>query len=273
MFRHRLLLCLLALSPLTFTSLAHAADGPLSQADRLTQLDLSQYQGKFKAAAAIFDLNEDRWYKFNKQLCALPQSPFSTFKIFNTLAGLDSGVLGNLQTTYKWDGTRMPIKSWERDHDVPSAFSNSVVWYYRRLAEEIGSVRMQAYLDQADYGNRDISGGIDNFWLDSSFAVSPNDQVVFLKRLYRNELPFSLEAMRSVRSIMVDTEDADAILSGKTGSNWENGHYTQGWYVGHLEAKRTRLVFAFYIEGEDASGLVAREMVKRIFRDMKLLPE
>jgi len=252
---------------------ANVSDTNLPLVERLSTLKLSAYQGSHNAALAIYDLNTDQWYRFNKSGCVARSTPCSTFKIFNSLAGLQAQVLQNRNTTFRWNQQQQPIKSWQRDHDLASAFKNSVVWYYRQVAREVGSEKMQNYLDQVNYGNRNISGGIDQFWLGSSFLVSPNEQVILLKRLYRDELPFSTAAMRTVRSIMVDVVDPDSILSGKTGSDWHEGSYRQGWYVGHLRSGDFKLVFASTLIGPGAHGQKARAMMLRIFRDLALMPE
>jgi beta-lactamase class D len=40
---------------------------------------------------------------------------------------------------------------------------NSVYWYFQEMARRVGPTRMQTYLDRFQYGNRNISGGIDKF--------------------------------------------------------------------------------------------------------------
>lgn len=247
---------------------------PPSLSEHLEGFNLTPYVGESQAALAIFDLEEDRWIRFDKDRCALRSTPCSTFKIFNSLVGLDSGVLKDTETTYPWDGTKQFSKAWERDHTLKSAFKNSVVWYYKKLARDVGSERMQSYLDRADYGNRNISGGIDRFWLGDSFKVSPNEQVVLLKRLYRNELPFSMHAMETVRKIMVDEELSSkyATVSGKTGSDWDDGTFIQGWYVGHYEGDNYRFVFALCMVGDGYHGPHARKVMKQILGDLQMLP-
>jgi len=241
-------------------------------ADRVALLDLNTYRGSFDAAFAVFDLDQDVWYKWEKETCARRFSPCSTFKIFNTMAGLDAGVV-TPQTVFAWDGSKLPFASWMHDHDLSSAFKNSVVWYYQKVAQGVGEARMQTFIDQVGYGNRDLSGGIDRFWLGSSLQISVAEQVIFLKRLYRNELPFSVEAMRTVRTLMTDVVDTTSTLSGKTGSHFPDGVWRAGWYVGHLQTRDTRLVFAMHLDGEGASGAKARDMVIRIFRDLDLMPQ
>jgi beta-lactamase class D len=69
----------------------------------------------------------------------------------------------------------------QRPHDQ-HALPNSVVWYCQEVARRIGSARMQAYVDRFAYGNRDILGEIDQFWLTGGLRISPEEQVDFLQR-------------------------------------------------------------------------------------------
>ncbi|MFP9052255.1 penicillin-binding transpeptidase domain-containing protein, partial [Enterococcus faecalis] len=48
------------------------------------------------------------------------------------------------------------------------------------LARDIGEERMKTWLHTLSYGNEDISGGIDQFWLQSSLTISPLEQETFL---------------------------------------------------------------------------------------------
>jgi beta-lactamase class D len=62
-----------------------------------------------------------------------------------------------------WDGTIHEFESWNQDHTLRSAIRDSVVWYYQELARRVGDEQMQHYVAAVEYGNQDISGGIDLF--------------------------------------------------------------------------------------------------------------
>ena len=95
-----------------------------------------------------------------------PRLPASTFKIPNSLIALETGVVGDPdQDVFKWDGVVRAIEAWNRDHTLRSAIGASAVPVYQEIARRIGAERMQKYLDLFEYGNRDIGGGIDQFWL------------------------------------------------------------------------------------------------------------
>ena len=80
---------------------------------------------------------------------------------------------------------------------------HSTVWVYQQFAREIGEVREKEYLTRIQYGNADLSGGVDRFWLDGALRISAMEQVDFLRKLYRNELPFKVEHQRLVKDIMI----------------------------------------------------------------------
>ncbi len=91
--------------------------------------------------------------------------PASTFKIFNALVALETGVIPDEHATFKWDGVERSVPAWNQDHDLASAISVSAVWYFQELARRIGRERMQEWIDRAKYGNQNIGGEIDSFWL------------------------------------------------------------------------------------------------------------
>ena len=164
-------------------------------------------------------------------------SPCSTFKIPNSLIGLETGVVSDASFVLPWDGVRRPREEWNRDHDLRSALSHSVVWYYQELARRVGPDRMQKWVSAFSYGNEDISGGIDRFWLGSSLRVSPDEQVDFLGRLHAGELPVSPRSVAIVKEILLQDAPGPGIAyRGKTGSCQDPGApQPHGWWVGSVE--------------------------------------
>src|SRR3982074_2875616 len=116
--------------------------------------------------------------------------PASTFKIPNSIIALETGVVADPdKDVFKWDGVTRSIEAWNKDHTLRSAIAASAVPVYQEIARRIGAERMQKYVDQLDYGNRDIGGGIDQFWLTGNMRIDPVQQVDFVDRLRRGGLP------------------------------------------------------------------------------------
>ena len=100
--------------------------------------------------------------------------PASTFKIPNSLIALETGVVEDPdKDVFKWDGVKRDIEAWNKDHTLRSAIAVSAVPVYQEIARRIGEERMQKYVDLFEYGNRDIGGGIDQFWLTGNLRIDP----------------------------------------------------------------------------------------------------
>jgi len=56
--------------------------------------------------------------------------PASTFKIVNSLIGLQTGVISSDSMVIKWDGVVRPIPEWNKDLTMYEAFRVSAVPYY-----------------------------------------------------------------------------------------------------------------------------------------------
>lgn len=193
--------------------------------------DHFQVEGSF----ALYDPQQNKYIFYNPDQFTQAFSPASTFKICNSLIGLETGVIKDEHFVIPWDSIgRNPV--WDKDHDMKTAFANSTVWYYQELARRVGGEQMKSWLDQANYGNVDTSGGIDLFWLTGGLRISPQQQMDFLKRLYNYELPFSQRSVDLVKNMLVARDTLGYVVSGKTG--W-GGHGAQdvGWYVGYVETK------------------------------------
>jgi beta-lactamase class D len=232
------------------------------------------FQG-YKGAFVLYDLNGNQYIRYNPERCAEQFIPASTFKIMNSLIGLETGVIPDENYVIKWDGTQNVIPSWNQDHTLKTAIQNSVVWYYQELARRVGREKMQYYVDAAHYGNQNISGQIDTFWLEGGLRISADEQVEFLKRLYKGDLPFSTRSMNIVKEILVLDEAKSYKLSGKTGSVQRITPH-EGWFVGYLETKGNVYFFATNLESSSPDGLangdLARKISLDILRDIGLIP-
>src|SRR5882672_2423507 len=163
---------------------------------------------------------------------------------------------------FKWDGVTRSIEAWNKDHTLRSAISVSAVPVYQEIARRIGQERMQKYVDLFEYGNRDIGGGIDQFWLTGNLRIDPIQQVDFVDRLRRGVLPVSKRSQELVRDILPVTKIGDATIHAKSGLlGAETGKPSLGWLVGWAEKGSQQTVFAMNMDVRDPSQIPARMTV------------
>ena len=176
--------------------------------------------------------------------------PASTFKIPNSVIALETGVVGDPdKDVFKWDGVVRSIETWNRDHTLRSAIAASAVPVYQEIARRIGVERMQKYVDLLDYGNRDIGGGIDQFWLTGNLRIDPVQQVDFVDRLRRGTLPVSKRSQDLVRDILPVTKVGDSTIRAKSGLvGAEQGRPSLGWMVGWAEKGSEQTVFGLNLD-------------------------
>src|SRR3954469_13902252 len=172
--------------------------------------------------------------------------PASTFKIPNSIIALETGVVGDPDTdVFKWDGVKRSIEAWNRDHTMRTAIAASAVPVYQEIARRIGAERMQKYVDLFEYGNRNIGGGIDQFWLTGDLRIDAIQQIDFVDRLRRGVLPVSKRSQGLVRDILPVTKMGEATIRAKSGLlGAELGKPSLGWLVGWAEKGGMETVFA-----------------------------
>ncbi len=198
--------------------------------------------------------------------------PASTFKILNSLIALDTGVAKGPEEFMAWDGVKREFPGWNQDLDLRQAFAVSAVWYFQALARRIGPQRMAAGVARAGYGNADIGGAIDRFWLDGNLRVSALEQVDFLRRLAAGTLPFAARSQEIVRDLMALERGEGYVLRAKTG--WAARVDPQiGWLVGWVERPDGARFFALNIDMPTPEAAKARFTVARaILKEQGLIP-
>lgn len=234
----------------------------------------TQIANEFKGYTGAFvlkDLSDGSTVRYNEKLLKERDNPCSTFKIVNALISLDSGVMKLDDSKMKWDGEKREIESHNQDQDMQSAMTNSVVWYFQKVAEKIGKDRMKEYLHTLKYGNEDISSGLTNFWLgkEGSLLISPHEQVDFLTQLFEDKLPVKKQSMSDVRQLIkLKTEDGNTLF-GKTGTS---SGAKFGWFVGAIKHGEKTYVFATNVRAkENAYGRNAKKITESLLNKMGLL--
>jgi beta-lactamase class D len=225
----------------------------------------------------IYDMKNDKYLFYHEERTRKRYSPASTFKIFNSLVGLETGIIADTSYMIPWDSvTRGKYPPWHRANSLNSAFKFSVVWYYQELARRVGKEEMQRFISLNKYGNENISDSIDEFWLSDNggkLRISQIEQVEFLKRLYRNELMFSARSQELVKGIMLMEQSEEYKLFAKTGMcSHDNLWY--GWYVGWIETKEGVYFFATHLESEDNKSILnggRKGITLAVLEDMEVI--
>ena len=232
----------------------------------------------YKTALVIYNRYSGDVITADPVLGARRLPPCSTFKIYNTLIGLELGLVKDPDDPwYKWDGIHRDIEGWNKDLTLREAFRASAVPAYQILARKIGSERMKKYINEIDYGTKDISAGVDTFWLPRegrvSIIISADEQVSLLNELLDGKLPFSEKNIAILRDIMQVEKTEKGTLYGKTGSGkGPDGKWKLGWFVGFLESGGRTYVFACNItDGENPWSKNARAIVENVFKSQGLL--
>ncbi|MES1221924.1 MAG: penicillin-binding transpeptidase domain-containing protein, partial [Bacteroidota bacterium] len=179
--------------------------------------------------------------------------PASTFKIVNSLIGLQTGKIVNDSMIIKWDSVVRSVPEWNQDLSMYRAFRVSAVPYYQEVARRIGKDTMQFWLDSLSYGSKKITTAIDKFWLDNSLKITPDEQLGLVKRLYFDQLPFFKSNQETVKRAMLFENNSNYKLSYKTGwGSWnEQTKKHIGWVVGWIVENNHPYFFVLNFESVD----------------------
>ena len=254
----------------------------------LAKIPLEQHlQREFSGLSSQRHLSAAATGKILKQEghCDERVTPASTFKIAISLMGYDSGFLTDEHAPALpfHEGYPDWIPSWKATTDPTSWIKNSVVWYSQQITTSLGEERFRHYVAAFHYGNEDVSGdpdkhnGLTRAWLSSSLRISPLEQVDFLEKIVRRQLPVSAHAHDMTNRVTAIEVLVDGwSLHGKTGTgaplqadgsaNWDRAF---GWFVGWATKGDRTLVFARLDQEEKrepvSAGLRTRDAFMKEF--------
>lgn len=192
--------------------------------------------------------------------CDTRATPASTFKIPISLMAFDAGFLEDVHRPALpfREGYADWVPAWRSTTDPARWMTESVVWYSHKATEALGPERFGRYVDAFGYGNKDVSGdpgkdnGLTRAWLSSSLQISPLEQLAFLRRIVRRELPVNSHAYEMTRALVdIGPQPGGWHVYGKTGaapSKNPDGSVIAGqpwgWFVGWAEKDGRTVVFA-----------------------------
>ncbi|MBI1307827.1 MAG: class D beta-lactamase [Bacteroidetes bacterium] len=204
--------------------------------------------------------------------------PASTYKIVNSIIGLEAGAIPDTSYIFKWDGKPRRLPQWEEDMTLPKAYKVSCVPCYQELATRIGVERMQHFIDTFQYGKISVTdSNLTNFWLEGEAQVSPFDQLQLLQKLFEKRLPISERTHSRMMSVMTLEQNDSLTFFGKTGWAIRNGENT-GWFVGALKNKSGFWYFATRVQPEEDFNMnlfpkIRSEVTLKAFSELGLYPE
>lgn len=188
---------------------------------------------------------------YNMELDTMRYLPASTFKIVNTLIGLETGAITDDSMVIRWDGVRREVKEWNKNLNLPTAFKVSSVPYFQEVARRIGKDSMQQWINHLGYGNMVVSDPIDSFWLNNQLKISPDEQLGLMKKLYFDQLPFRKSTHQTVRNMMLQEDNTLYRLSYKTGWGFNEKNESIGWVVGWIEENTHVYFFVTLVKSDD----------------------
>lgn len=221
-----------------------------------------------RACFLLYDFSAGEVRRAPSSGCGRRVSPAATFEIAAAVAGLDAAVVRSNSSPGS-------------GQDMDSALAYSSSGYFNELSQNLGPNRVAEYLRRFDYGNAATGAG-GEYWKDGSLAISPDEQMRFLRRLFAEELTVSRKAMIEVRAplrqppgLIVGNFGAfpvgpiswrnDTSMLGKGGAtivDGEEGKEAVRWQVGHISRGNRQFVYVSCVTGpktlpENAAALLA----------------
>lgn len=238
---------------------------------RISNLKLSNAFHGYEGSFVLYNSRENSWSVYDPDNARKRISPNSTYKIYDALLGLESGVISPESSVISWNGEACPFEAWEGDQDLNSAIKNSVNWYFQSIDSQLGSDSIKSFLHTIQYGNQQTGSDMDLYWTDSSLKISPLEQVELLKKFNENEFHFSPDNISAVKkALQLSSSDAGNFF-GKTGTGRIDNRDVNGWFVGYVETSDNTYYFSVNIKADsNASGSAAAKIAMSVLSDLEI---
>ncbi len=218
-------------------------------------------------------LHDDAW-------ATKPLRPASTFKVMLALIALDTGALRSADEVVKWDGKPYPGKpEWQKDMALREAMRTSSENYFGTLAARIGRELLAEWVLRAGYGNGRVGTNPPRIWHDGVLTVTAQQQLAFIDRLRRGDLPFSAKTIAAVKAAMLDSDSNGRRIYGKTGTHLDANGTGNAWWIGWVEGGKmqdNRWPAASFVLGVELKTMDDRAkriaLGKQLLRDAGVLP-
>ena len=259
-------------SPATTVTTAASSDVSSAFPEAAAALESERVTGTM----ALFDTRDGKLRCSDSARCERGYTPASTFEIANSVIALENGVVDDAESPLPWDGKESTNPAWNRDHTLRSAIQVSCLPCFQGIARKIGPERLAQWVTRLDYGNHDISGQLDRFWLNGALRISAFQQIDFLRRLDGGKLPIAEHTLDVVRDILTLDVTSNYIFRGKTGSAAPPEEpMAAAWFIGWVELAERRVFFATVIDGHPAEVdvlPVRRRVTESVLRALGDLP-
>ena len=183
---------------------------------------------------------------YNMQLDTQRLSPATSFKIPLTLIGVQTGkIINENNIQIKTDSNQ------NKQLTLKEVFTSSSPEYLQSIARQIGKDTLKLWIDSLAYGNKNVEGAVDSFWLNNHLKISPDEQLGLISKLYFDQLPFPKYAQQMTRNAMLQEDNTLYRFSYATGTGYDENSNQIGWVIGWIEENQHVYFFVTFITSAD----------------------
>lgn len=176
-------------------------------------------------------------------------SPGQTFDIMNSLVGLETGIVADTNTIIQRSAGDS-AKNVAPGLTLAEAFHRSDEPYFFTVAQRVGKIKMDFWMDSVKYGNTVILPYGSEFWMNDTLQISPDEQMGLIENLYYGKLPFQSRTVRLVKGLLLRERNMNYSLSYKS-AFLSNDQLQSGWIVGWIEKDQKPYFFVLYMSASD----------------------
>lgn len=141
-----------------------------------------------KVCILLADLEEGILFKAGSNFCRETSPVMYAFQPVLALAALETGTWKDPQGSYPWDKTKYPYIRWQKDQNLRSSLDHSVVWYFQKIWNDTGALKLKTWLSKVGLPTDLPSDSNRVFWMDGGYVWTPEEFFSFLWKFFSKDL-------------------------------------------------------------------------------------
>lgn len=202
-----------------------------------------------KGCFALYDNGRNEFTIYNRDRYLERFAPGGTFNILTGLLGLERGKV--------FDETKASAGGL----NLTEAVRGDSTAYFQELARQLGRDTVFNRIKAVSYGNMDTAASVDSLWLKPGLAISADEQLGFIKKMFFKQLHFQERTQQVMKAVLEREKTQNYTLAWDESYARDSTGKPVGWALGWIVERNHVYLFVLNIDGASGAEALLRKIL------------